>query len=144
MLGNRSVVRASDNQHVTFPHAGPADVRGEIGVHPVEVPQSGEEEPVVPDDERRCPNRTVAVARIPLFHAVGDPSRASVDDYSLLHVPDGIDLGRDVRELQGDAFEETEPRVRERDAVAVDEGESLSGEGFHEVARLVLGEADFG
>ena len=67
-----------------------------------------------------------------------------MDDDPLLYVPDGIDLGRDFRELQGDAFEETEPRVRERDAVAVDEGESLSGEGFHEVARLIFGEADFG
>ena len=86
----------------------------------------------------------MAVAGVPLFDPVGDPPGAPVDDHSLLDVADGIDLGGDIGELQGYAVEETVSRIGERDAVAVGDGESLSGEGVHEVAGPVERETYLG
>ena len=113
-------------------------------MHLVEVPEAGEEQPVVSDDEHRRPQRPVAVAGIPLFDPVRDPPRAPVDDEALLDVADGIDIGGDLGELQGYAVQEAVSRVGERDAVAVGDGESLSGEGVHEVAGPVDREAYLG
>ena len=113
-------------------------------MHLVEVPEAGEEQPVVSDDEHRRTYRPVAVAGVPLFDPVGDPPGAPVDDHALLDVPDGVDIGGDIRELQGYAVEETVSRVGERDAVTVGDGEALSGEGVHEVAGPVDREAYLG